>query len=174
MAERKISLMDGIGGIASQTSFLGGMVAGTSAPARAFQPPEQEQDQDEVVWDDCEEQRYRDWLKEVAAQRQNDVNWNEYEREEEYRERLREQAQARADQDIPINWDDQKEREYRRKYIEMRRQQAPEANWNEYKAEEDHREAMRRKQDGRKKNKVVWDDEDERKCQQRYRKNKYK
>ena len=56
----------------------------------------------------------------MAAQRQNDVDWNEYEGEEEYRARLREQAEARADQDIPINWDDQKEREYRRKYIEMR------------------------------------------------------
>ena len=74
----------------------------------------------QVVWDDNEEQRYREWLKEVAAQRQNDVDWNEYEGEEEYRARLREQAEARADQDIPINWDDQKEREYRRKYIEMR------------------------------------------------------
>ena len=46
MAERKASLMEGISGIASQTSFLGGMVAGCpAAPAMAFQAPDQEQDE---------------------------------------------------------------------------------------------------------------------------------
>ena len=57
-------------------------------------------------------------------------------------------------------------------FVNRRRQNA-EADWNEYKAEEDHREEMRRKQESRKKSKLVWDDEEERKCQQRYRK-KYK
>lgn len=170
-AGRKVSLLDGIGGIASGTSMLSGMVAGCTVPP-ALQPTDQEQEDLEISWDDAEEQRYRDWLKEVAAQRQNDVDWDEYEGEEAYRARLRDQAEARADEEI--HWDDQKERDYRRKYIEMRKQQTrEEADWNEYKAEEDHREAMRRKQESRKKNKVVWDDEDERKCQQRYR-NKYK
>ena len=40
-------------------------------------------------WDDDEEPRYRDWLKDVASQRQNEAEWQEYEGEEAYRARLR-------------------------------------------------------------------------------------
>jgi len=167
---RKTSLMEGIGGIASNTSALGAMVAGCQVTANLNSTSEEE---DEFHWDDDEEQRYRDWLKDVASQRQNEAEWQEYEGEEAYRARLRAADQSRAEDSSPINWDDSKERDFRRKYIEMRRRQNAEADWNEYKAEEDHREEMRRKQESRKKSKLVWDDEEERKCQQRYRK-KYK
>ena len=55
------------------------------------------------------------------------------------------------------------------KLLFLCRKSQMEANWSEYKAEEDHRERIRRSQEAKKKQKVVWDDADERKCQQRYR-----
>ena len=44
------------------------------------------------------------------------------------------------------------------------------ASWDEQKAEADHREKIRQRQEANRKKPVVWDDADERKCQERYRK----
>lgn len=44
------------------------------------------------------------------------------------------------------------------------------ASWEEQKAEADHRERIRHRQEANRKKAVVWDDADERKCQERYRK----
>lgn len=50
-------------------------------------------------------------------------------------------------------------------------QQQEEASWEELKAEEAYRERMReRDAANRSKKPIVWDDADERKCQQKYRK----
>jgi hypothetical protein len=50
------------------------------------------------------------------------------------------------------------------------RKSQEEANWEEYRLEEEYREEMKRKDSARSKAPVVWDDADERKCQERYRK----
>ena len=44
--------------------------------------------------------------------------------------------------------------------------------WDEQKAEVDHRERIRQRQrqEGSRKKPIIWDDADERKCQERYRK----
>lgn len=74
----------------------------------------------QIEWDDEEEQRYRDWLREIQAQRRESMplEWNEFDAEQSYRERLKQQEEDR--QDEPIDWDDSKEQEYRQHYIEMR------------------------------------------------------
>lgn len=127
----------------------------------------------EIEWDDEEEQRYRDWLREIQAQRRESMplEWNEFDAEQSYRERLKQQEEDR--QDEPIDWDDSKEQEYRQHYIEMRKKQLLEANWDEYRAEEEYRERMKRLADLNKSKPVEWDDQEERRCQERYRNKKY-
>ncbi|XP_059095019.1 uncharacterized protein LOC131889832 isoform X2 [Tigriopus californicus] len=73
----------------------------------------------EIEWDDEEEQRYRDWLRELQAQRRESMplQWNEFDAEQSYRERLKQQEEDR--QDEPIDWDDSREQEFRQHYIEM-------------------------------------------------------
>ena len=48
----------------------------------------------QIVWDDEEERRYREWLREFTQRRDSEVplDWNEYQGEEEYRARLRQQV----------------------------------------------------------------------------------
>ena len=46
------------------------------------------------------------------------VDWTELQNEEEYRQKLRDQQEARENQ--PIDWDDETEREFRQKYTEQR------------------------------------------------------
>ena len=46
------------------------------------------------------------------------VDWTELQNEEQYRQKLRDQQDAREDQ--VIVWDDEREREFRQKYIELR------------------------------------------------------
>jgi len=69
-----------------------------------------------------------------------------------------------------IVWDDEREREFRQKYINQRKRQLLEANWDEYQAEEESRERIKRIQEANKNKAIVWDDADERKCQERMRK----
>ena len=53
---------------------------------------------------------------------------------------------------------------------ERKKEGAP--TWDEQKAEVDHRERIRQRQrqEGTRKKPIIWDDADERKCQERYRK----
>ena len=46
------------------------------------------------------------------------VDWTELQNEEQYRQKLRDQQEARENQIIV--WDDDKEREFRQKYINQR------------------------------------------------------
>lgn len=131
----------------------------------------------EMSWDDEEERRYREWLREErqrAAAEQPAVDWKEYEAEEAHRARMRAEMASMPDSE-DVEWSDAVEREFRRKYVEMRKAQASEeANWDEYRAEEEHRERMRKQDEARRKasagTSVKWDDAEERRCQQRYRK----
>jgi hypothetical protein len=72
-----------------------------------------------MVWDDSEERRYRDWLREEQQKASEyPADWSETEAEEVYRARLKQEAENREDQ--TIEWEDDKEKEFRRKYIQMR------------------------------------------------------
>ena len=54
-----------------------------------------------------------------------------------------------------------------------RNQQEIEANFDEYREEQEYRDRLKKQGEQVKKNPVVWDDAEERKCQQRYRKKKF-
>ena len=51
---------------------------------------------DEFVWNDDEERRYREWMKEEASKLEEEAEFSEFSQEEEYRRRLRQEAEARA------------------------------------------------------------------------------
>ena len=70
------------------------------------------------MWDDEEERRYREWLREEQQKVEGSAEWSEFGAEEAYRARLREEAASREDE--PIHWEDEKEKEFRRRYLLMR------------------------------------------------------
>merc|ERR1719319_1870811 len=72
----------------------------------------------EFNWDDNEELMYREWMKEQQENREQDAEWSEFEKEEEYRRRLQEEAAERGGEEV--NWEDDRERAYREKYMNMR------------------------------------------------------
>ena len=47
------------------------------------------------VWDDEEERRYREWVKEEVAKKQH-AEFSEFDKEEEYRRKLRQEAEERS------------------------------------------------------------------------------
>ena len=57
-------------------------------------------------------------------------------------------------------------------YRKRQKRDEAEVSWDEQKAESDHRKRIRKEEEKRRKKKsaVVWDDAEERKCQERYRK----
>jgi len=157
----------------------GGVAAGIPGAASAAsqlqaltEAPEPAPEDHQLDWDDIEEQNYRLWVRQQTEGAQNrEIDWSELDSEMAYRERLRKQTEANAD--APISWDDKDERILRDKYVQMRKKQSrdqPAANWDEQKAEADHRERIRKCTEKSRKKTIVWDDADERKCQERYRK----
>lgn len=72
----------------------------------------------QVVWDDEEEVRYRQWLREIQARRDSQVDWKELQDEEAFRAQIKAEEEEREGR--PVDWEDVQERAYRRKYIEMR------------------------------------------------------
>ena len=73
----------------------------------------------QIPWDDEEERLYRDWLRQERQKCEDEIDFDEYQSEEDYRAKLREETKN-LDDGEPINWEDIKEREFRRRYIEMR------------------------------------------------------
>ncbi|CAB4070314.1 unnamed protein product [Lepeophtheirus salmonis] len=128
------------------------------------------QGNEEIPWDDEEERRYREFLKEEQSKNEGNMDWKEYEKEEVYREQLKRELEE--DESEPIDWSDLQERMYRRKYIEMRQKEiSTPVEWDEYKAEEEYREMMRRRtSEASGRGSISWDDDEERKCQEAYRK----
>ena len=49
----------------------------------------------ELVWDDLEERRYREWLK-MELEKKEEAEFSEFSSEEEYRRRMREEAEQRG------------------------------------------------------------------------------
>ena len=134
---KKHSVVNGIVGIASKTSAIGGLVAGCEVQKATAQQDcavsssllpdpsfcklfkeKRLKTLQQLRWDDAEEQRYRDWLREVQQKRDSEAEWTEYEAEASYRAKLRQQAESREDE--PISWDDETEQAFRRRYIELR------------------------------------------------------
>ena len=56
----------------------------------------------ELVWDDLEERRYREWLKEEMEKKEA-AEFSEFSAEEEYRRKLREAAEQRSRDEVRLN-----------------------------------------------------------------------
>jgi len=161
-------MQDGMMNVLGLATNVGGRVADVdvNAPVAPIRPSPSDE---ELVWDDDEERRYREWLHSLDVRRNStQVDWTELQNEEQYRQKLRDEQEMRENQ--LIVWDDEREREFRQKYINQRKRQLLEANWDEYQAEEESRERIKRIQEANKNKAIVWDDADERKCQERMRK----
>ncbi len=73
----------------------------------------------DVVWDDEEEKRYRDWVHQQDLRRDSTTaEWTEQEAEAAYRANIK--AQQAENADVAVDWHDESEREFRRRYLEMR------------------------------------------------------
>lgn len=177
MSQKKRSIADGLGALAlGSVLTTGGVAAGVTAAASAasqVKHVQQASGDQELLheWDDQEEENYRQWIRQLQDERstQHEIDWAELDNEMAYREKLKRQTEENASN--PIHWEDEQEKLLRQKYIEIRRKQKNETvKWEEQKAESDHRERIRQRQDANRKKPVVWDDADERKCQERYRK----
>jgi len=164
----KKSVCDGILGIGVP---LAARVAGVEVEPQIPQNGNQT-----VEWNDEEERRYREWIREITEKRAAEMplpEWKEQMAEQAYRDKLKQDTENAADADT-IEWSDETEREFRRRYIEMRQKEmSEEANFDEYKQEEEYRDKIRKKTlEQTSKKPVVWDDDAERKFQKSYR-NKY-
>ena len=53
----------------------------------------------ELVWDDLEERRYREWVK-AEIEKREDAEFSEFGAEEEYRRKLREAAEQRSGNEV--------------------------------------------------------------------------
>jgi len=117
-----------------------------------------------LLWDDLEEQRYREWLK-MEMEKRDQAEFNEFDDEVQYRRKMREEAEQRGKDQV--NWEDEKERMYRQKYQSMR--EKGELVWD-CSGEREAQERARARTEARRKQPVQWDDQDERACMEMYRK----
>merc|ERR1712080_13194 len=107
-------------------------------------------------WGDEDEVQYREWIKEQIEGR-DPAEWNEYQSEQEYRDRLREETEKRSGE--KINWEDTKENELRLKYLELRKERRDNmgpVEWDDD-GERAARERARQLTEERAKKEVVWD-----------------
>lgn len=107
-----------------------------------------------VLWDDDEEMRYREWLKEQMEGKE-DANFSEFQGEEEYRNKLREEAELRGGE--KVDWEDMKEKMYREKYTELLRSRQEEVVWDNSGEREAMERAKERDEERRRKGPVEWD-----------------
>ena len=100
MTEPKKSLMAGINSLAEAGALFAGDVAGLDV---VIQDPEKlrEEARAELVWDDAEERRYRDWVREKVQQNQ-EADFEELRGEETFRQKLREETKKRSNQEVRI------------------------------------------------------------------------
>ena len=102
MAQPKRSLVDGINCLAQAGALFAGDVADLEV---VIQDPAKLRDEtrSEVVWDDEEEQRYRDWVKE-KVQQSREADFEELRNEETFRQKLREETKKRKNQEVRITY----------------------------------------------------------------------
>merc|ERR1719370_701342 len=107
-----------------------------------------------IAWDDEEEALYREWLK-AELETREEANFNEFDAEAEYRQKLREEAEERGGD--KVEWEDTQELAYRQKYQEMRsREKGQQVVWDDI-GERESRERMRLEMEERKNQPVQWD-----------------
>ena len=98
MAEPKRSLVAGISSLAEAGALFAGDVAGLEV---IIQDPEKlrRETRAEVVWDDAEERRYRDWVREKVQQNQ-EADFEELREEETFRNKLRDETEKRKTAEV--------------------------------------------------------------------------
>jgi hypothetical protein len=158
MAQKK-SLVDGISCIAQLGAAMAGEVAGVDLETQNPLTGDHS-----FEWNQLEEERYRDWIREQIEERPL-ADFDEFADEESARQRARELTEKNAD--VEIDWDDEKERELRARYIEMR-ESGTRVDWDTS-GERDAQLQSRMRTQERSKQKVEWDDQDEKACMERYR-----
>ena len=101
MTEPKRSLLAGINSLAEAGALFAGDVAGLEV---VIEDPAKLRDEmrTEVVWDDEEERRYRDWVKE-KVQKKQEADFEEWRNEETFRDKLREETKKRKTQEVRID-----------------------------------------------------------------------
>merc|ERR1712106_461210 len=119
MSGPKKSLVEGISSMAQVGALFAGEVAGREV---VTQEPVSAPDEMELVWDDLEERRYREWLK-MELEKKEEAEFSEFSSEEEYRRRMREEAEQRGGDQV--SWEDDRERAYRLQYQQLRRRRGP-------------------------------------------------
>jgi len=159
MAEKR-SIADGISCMASLGATMAGEVTGVEIDTCS--PAEQQLIND---WDDNEEMRYREWIREQIQDRP-DANFQEYDAEAATRQMHKDLTKQNAD--TPVDWEDELEKQYRAKYIEMRT--AEKVNWDNTEGERAAQLRSRANTEKRSKQEFSWDDTDERACMDKYRK----
>ena len=101
MTEPKRSLVSGISRLAEAGALFAGDVAGLEVviqdPARLVA----ETRGGAVVWDDGEERRYRDWVREKVQQTQ-EADFEEWREEETFRDKHRDETKKRSHQEVRI------------------------------------------------------------------------
>ena len=100
MSQPKRSLAAGISSLAEAGALFAGDVAGLDV---VIQDPEKlrEEARAELVWDDAEERRYRDWVRE-KVQQNLEADFEELRGEETFRQKLREETKKRSNQEVRI------------------------------------------------------------------------
>ena len=93
MSEPKRSLLAGISRLAEAGALFAGDVAGLEV---MIQDPARLRDETraELVWDDGEERRYRDWVK-AKVQQNQEADFEELRDEETFRHRHRDETEKR-------------------------------------------------------------------------------
>ncbi|XP_023332049.1 uncharacterized protein LOC111704140 [Eurytemora carolleeae] len=158
------SIASGISCMAQLGATMAGEVAGVEIELDKH--TNQQTDSESFEWNDSEEERYRDWIRE-QVQEKAPAEFEEFMGEQLVRQRFREQTEQNADNQI--NWEDEREQAYRAKYIQIRGSR-DEINWNTDTGERKAQERSRMLTAARSKQKLEWDDQDEKACMERYRK----
>ena len=93
-SQPKRSLAAGISCLAEAGALFAGDVAGLEVTLHEPARLRDETRGAELVWDDAEERRYRDWVKEKVQQSQ-EADFEELREEETFRSKLREETEKR-------------------------------------------------------------------------------
>ena len=94
MSQPKRSLAAGISSLAEAGALFAGDVAGLEVTLQDPARLREETRGAGLVWDDAEERRYRDWVKEKVQQNQ-EADFEELRAEETFRSKLREETEKR-------------------------------------------------------------------------------
>ena len=101
MTEPKRSLLAGINSLAEAGALFAGDVAGLEVVIQDPARLRAETRAGAVVWDDGEERRYRDWVRE-KVQHNQEADFEEWRDEETFRHKLRDETKKRSNQEVRV------------------------------------------------------------------------